>query len=92
LSVGNQDFAKIFSKIKREFSHFADSYAKAVSSGADAAGNDVIRTVEHLDQPADIVAAKLAAAVKLGTKHAGEQMASASIDFIKQMKERANKQ
>lgn len=91
MSAGNQDFSQIFSLIKREFTHFADSYAQAVSSGAKAAGKEVVDTIEHLDQPAAIVASKLAAAVKIGAKHAGEQMAGAGIDFINQMKARANK-
>lgn len=92
MSVGDQDLSKIFSRIKREFSHFADSYAKAVNSGANAAGKEVVDAIQQMDQPGHIVASKVAAAVKVGAKHAGEQMANVSIDFIKQMRDRAKKQ
>lgn len=86
MSSGSQDFSKIADKIRREFLHFADSYAKAVKSGANVAGKQIIEAVEKVDQPADISVGKLIAAVKSGVQNAGEHMVNSGMDFVKQMK------
>jgi hypothetical protein len=89
MSSGSQDFSRIFGEIKREYLHFAESYATAVKSGANVAGQQIIKDVEELDQPADISAGKLIASVKIGVQHAAEQMANSGMDFVNQMKEKA---
>jgi hypothetical protein len=86
MSSGSQDFSRIVGEIKREFLHFADSYAMAVKSGANVAGQQIIKAVEKLDKPADISAGKLIAAIKIGVQHAGEQMVNSGMDFVEQMK------
>ncbi|NOU99733.1 hypothetical protein [Paenibacillus planticolens] len=92
MSKGNQDFSKIFSEIQREFTHFASSYAKAVKSGANTVGKQVIDAVDNMDQPANIVASKLIAAVKSGVKNAGEQMINSGIDYVNHMNTKKNKE
>lgn len=91
MSEESQDFSRIAGKIKREFFHFAKSYSKAVKSGANAAGQQMMETVENMDQPANIVAGKLIAAVKIGVQNAGEQMAKSGMDFVKHMKKQTKK-
>jgi histone H3/H4 len=41
---GRQDFSRIFGEIKQEFFRFADSYAEAVSSGVQDAGEQMIKS------------------------------------------------
>ncbi|TXK79813.1 hypothetical protein [Paenibacillus sp. N3.4] len=91
MSERSQDISGIFGEIKREFLHFANCYASAVKSGAKVAGQQIIEVVEELDQPADIPAGKLIAAVKIGVQHAGEQMMDSGMDFVEQMKKKAKK-
>jgi hypothetical protein len=89
MSSKSPNFSRIFSEIKQEFLHFADSYATAVKSGANVAGKQILKDVEKLDQPADISAGKLIAAVKIGVQYAAEQMVNSGMDFVKQMKKKA---
>jgi hypothetical protein len=92
MSVDNQDFSRIVGEIKREFLHFASIYAKAVNSGANVAGKQIMEAVEELDLPTDILAGKVIEAVKSGVQYAGEQMINSGMDYVEQMKEKAKKQ
>lgn len=89
---GSQDFSRIAGKIKREFSRFAGSYAKAVKSGANVTGKKIMEAVKKSDQPSDIFSGELISAVKSGVKYAGEQMIKSGMDFVEHMKEKAKKQ
>jgi hypothetical protein len=89
---GRQDFSRIFGEIKQEFFRFADSYAKAVSSGANVTGKKIMEAVKKSDQPSDILIGKLISAVKIGIQDAGEQMIKSGMDLVEHMKEKAKKQ
>ncbi|WP_027093955.1 hypothetical protein [Cohnella thermotolerans] len=89
---GSQDLSRIFREIKREFFRFADSYAKAVSGGANVTGKKIMEAVKKSDQPSDISIAKLISTVKSGVQYAGEQMIKSGADLVEQMKEKAKKQ
>lgn len=92
MSAESQDFSRVFSEIKQEFLHFANSYATAVKSGANVAGQQILKAVEELDQPTDISAGKLVAAVKIGVQYAAEQMVNSGMDFVKQMKSKKKRE
>jgi hypothetical protein len=89
---GRQDFSRIFGEIKQEFFRFADSYAEAVSSGANVTGKKIVEAVENSVQPPDILIGKLILAVKSGVQDAGEQMIKSGMDFAQHRKEKAKKQ
>ncbi|OCT13978.1 hypothetical protein A8709_00090 [Paenibacillus pectinilyticus] len=82
----NQGMSKFFSDVKQWFLHFATTYSIAVKSGANVAGKQIMEAMEQLNQPADIPAGKLFAAVKIGVQHASEHMVNAGITFVEQMK------
>ncbi|MDQ6421677.1 hypothetical protein RB620_19815 [Paenibacillus sp. LHD-117] len=91
MASDHKDSSKIFDDIKREFLHFANGYASAVKSGANAAGKQLIEALVDLDQPSNIPAGKLMAAVKTGVQHAGEQIIKSGMEYFHQTKKNNSK-
>ncbi|TMV53030.1 hypothetical protein FE783_02260 [Paenibacillus mesophilus] len=94
MQKGSQNFSRILGEIKKEFFRFADSYAKAVSDGANVTGKNIIEDLSKSDsvQPSDISLGKFISAVKSGVQHAGEQMIKSGVDQVERMKQKAKKQ
>jgi hypothetical protein len=91
LSMENQEFSRIFYEINRRFRYFVANYTTAVKKGADVAESEIIEAVEDRDQPINISAGKLFAAVKKGVQYAGEQMVGSGVDIFEQMKAKSRK-
>ncbi|CAG7650235.1 hypothetical protein PAESOLCIP111_06035 [Paenibacillus solanacearum] len=92
MSSNPQDISNLISGLKKDLLQFTESYAKAVKSGADMAGQQIIEAAEQLDQPTDIPASKLIAALRNGARHAGQQLIHSGIDFFGQMDNTASGQ
>ncbi|WP_314586836.1 hypothetical protein [Paenibacillus terrigena] len=86
LATKKQGMSKFFSDAKNGFLNFANNYSIAVNSGAKVSGKQIIEAMEGLNQPSDIPAGKLFAAVKIGVQHASEHMVNSSMEFVEQMK------
>jgi len=86
LATNNQGMSKFFSDVKNGFLHFANTYSVAVKSGANVAEKQIIDAMEDADQPSDIPAGKLFAAVKIGVQHASEHLVNSGMEFAEQMK------
>ncbi|CAG7630559.1 hypothetical protein ACFQI7_16850 [Paenibacillus allorhizosphaerae] len=84
MSSDQQDISNLINGLKKNLLQFTDNYAKAVKNGADMAGQQIIEAAEQLDQPTDIPASKLIAALKNGVRHAGQHMIHSGIDFFGQ--------
>lgn len=94
MATSNQGMSKFFSHMKNGFLHFANTYSVAVKSGANVAGKQIIEAMEELNQPSDISAGKLIAAVKIGVQHASEHMVNSGTEFVEHMKnsQKSNKE
>lgn len=86
VASGNSDGDKLLDDLKREFMRFASSYTEAVKSGANEAGKQILDSLSNTDNPADIPAGKLFAAVKTGVWHAGEHMIRFGMEFLNRRK------
>lgn len=84
----SDELTRIFGKVKREFSHFADSYANAVKSAGDVSGKQFTETLDNKNMPADIFIEKLLSAFKSGLHSACEQMVKSGKDYVGQMKDK----
>ena len=84
--VNQDDLLIFFDVIKQQFLNFSKLYAKAVKSGANVAGKQIIEAVGEVDKPTDITAGKLVTAFKSGALNASDKMISSLNDYINQMK------